>query len=641
MLERCLVILLMVVSGSSFHGNITQRCFQDTIRFLEDLNKDEPSPYAVLMYDAFGKMGSDFTGGNMNRLGSLSECLSADAGDFKGQYCQVVLKQGKMEYIVGLCVPSTCKDGEVEVLVIIDIFQYKGTSLIAPVPSVLLPNDTQGIYKAQCLENMATPDASAIVCLLICLILAALPLSATLYVAVLKWKSPKSEDSSPAPHGDFDENHYGTFQLNNVHLRLANSCSHEDESSKASDITNQERRSQGVREKSFFDHFMATISLQNTAAAVLSAQTTGRSYSTLNGIRVLSLLWIISGHTIQIWSMINLDNSNRWKNSVTRNPLNILTIGGPAYLAVDTFLLIGGLLSVQSLLTLIKNSKGKGIFWIVVKYVLNRYKRIQPLHLYTVCLCVGLLPVMQKGSFWNFAEMQTENCKRRWWTNLLLINNFFESSEICIPWSWYLAVDMQLYILTPVLLFVFQRSHAAYFDYYYVMPHARCAPYVVGILLGVFMKEKKEHLLRTERQAAAGWVSTFILLALLIAVPYFLNDVPSYPSASHSIYQGLHRALWAAAVAWIVLACEEGYGGFVQSFLSLCFWRPLSNISFACYMVHPLIIIGYSMIQETGLQYTAWNLLYLFIGHSFLTVMSAFLLTLLVEKPFLYLKSCT
>ncbi|KAG2465870.1 OACYL protein, partial [Polypterus senegalus] len=385
MLERCLVILLMVVSGSSFHGNITQRCFQDTIRFLEDLNKDEPSPYAVLMYDAFGKMGSDFTGGNMNRLGSLSECLSADAGDFKGQYCQVVLKQGKMEYIVGLCVPSTCKDGEVEVLVIIDIFQYKGTSLIAPVPSVLLPNDTQGIYKAQCLENMATPDASAIVCLLICLILAALPLSATLYVAVLKWKSPKSEDSSPAPHGDFDENHYGTFQLNNVHLRLANSCSHEDESSKASDITNQERRSQGVREKSFFDHFMATISLQNTAAAVLSAQTTGRSYSTLNGIRVLSLLWIISGHTIQIWSMINLDNSNRWKNSVTRNPLNILTIGGPAYLAVDTFLLIG--------------------------------------------------------------------------------------------------------------------SHAAYFDYYYVMPHARCAPYVVGILLGVFMKEKKEHLLRTETPA--------------------------------------------------------------------------------------------------------------------------------------------
>uniref|UniRef100_A0A8C4X4Q0 O-acyltransferase like n=1 Tax=Erpetoichthys calabaricus TaxID=27687 RepID=A0A8C4X4Q0_ERPCA len=424
------------------------------------------------VYDAFGKMGSDFTGGNMNRLGSLSECLSADAGDFKGQYCQVILKQGKMEYIVGLCVPSTCKESEVEVLVIIG-------------------------------------------------------------------------------------------------------------------------------EKGFLDHFIATISLQNTAPAVLSAQTTGGSYSTLNGIRVLSLLWIISGHTIQIWSMINLDNSNRWKNSVTRNPLNILTIGGPAYLAVDTFLLIG----------------------------------IQPLHLYTVCLCVGLLPVMPKGSFWIFAEMQTENCKRRWWTNLLLINNFFESSEIggFLPDTpWFLdrpGLSVSLQWISklaavwvdgrrPDSSLVFEprsvspsfRAHAAYFDYYYVMPNARCAPYVVGILLGVFMKEKKEHLLRTERQAAAGWVSTFILLALLIAVPYFLNDVPNYPSASHSVYQGLHRALWAAAVAWIVLACEEGYGGFVQSFLSLHFWRPLSNISFACYMVHPLIIIGYSMMQETGLQYTAWNL---------------------------------
>lgn len=45
------------------------------------------------MYDAFGKMGSDVEGGNVNRPGSLRECLSVEGPDFRGQYCQVFLKQ--------------------------------------------------------------------------------------------------------------------------------------------------------------------------------------------------------------------------------------------------------------------------------------------------------------------------------------------------------------------------------------------------------------------------------------------------------------------------------------------------------------------------------------------------------------------
>lgn len=45
------------------------------------------------MYDAFGKMGSDVEGGNVNQVGSLQECLSVKGPGFGGQYCQVFLKQ--------------------------------------------------------------------------------------------------------------------------------------------------------------------------------------------------------------------------------------------------------------------------------------------------------------------------------------------------------------------------------------------------------------------------------------------------------------------------------------------------------------------------------------------------------------------
>lgn len=45
------------------------------------------------MYDAFGKIGSDVEGGNVNRPGSQRECLSVEGPQFRGQYCQVFLKQ--------------------------------------------------------------------------------------------------------------------------------------------------------------------------------------------------------------------------------------------------------------------------------------------------------------------------------------------------------------------------------------------------------------------------------------------------------------------------------------------------------------------------------------------------------------------
>ena len=46
------------------------------------------------------------------------------------------------------------------------------------------------------------------------------------------------------------------------------------------------------------------------------------------------------------------------------------------------------------------------------------------------------------------------NCRENSWYNLLYINNFQSQPELCLPVTWYLANDMQFFIITPPIVFI-------------------------------------------------------------------------------------------------------------------------------------------------------------------------------------------
>lgn len=105
--------------------------------------------------------------------------------------------------------------------------------------------------------------------------------------------------------------------------------------------------------------------------------------------------------------------------------------------------------------------------------------RIQPLHLFVMCLTIGLISVVHWGPYW-FPFMDTMmDCKTYWWANLLLISNLLPVHEIvssknnlmaqvvfyiiheafisqCIPWTWYLSLDFQCYATTPLLVYFYR-----------------------------------------------------------------------------------------------------------------------------------------------------------------------------------------
>nr|XP_021324686.1 O-acyltransferase like protein [Danio rerio] len=662
-------LMYLFVSNGACARNVSLKCVDDTMGFLMELQKETPSKFAVIMYDAFGKIGSDVEGGNVNRPGSLRECLSVEGPGFRGQYCQVFLKQDKVEYFVGVCVPDSCTDSEVQTLVIHEAFQKQQMSLLPSVPSILIPDSTLGIFMTQCHSDSPNIDLSAIVCLSVCCALLALPLIASIFVALIKRKQMREVAPVVGLAQTSNSKQYGTV-LTNGSANQNKECSPDLDTTQTK-TQNAESKQQSLSKTVV--SWLQGFSVQNCSQGLLDTEGSGRSYSSLNGIRILSLFWIISGHTVHFSAWSHLDNEKRWKEMVENNPLYVLTFSGPVYLAVDSFLVLGGLLSAKSLLGTIRRSDNTLSVGLVVNYLFKRFKRIQPLHLFIVCLVISLFSVVPRGVFWFFAEDQVLSCKKYWWSNLLLINNLLTITDICAPWTWYLSIDFQFYATTPLLIFLYRMNKCAlvvvsvvllmlssvtgalitsflhlpvhqpttlayesYFQYYYNKPYTRYGPYLLGVLAGIYMTTKKEALIKHQWQAVIGWLCSLSVMALLVGLAYVLRDVPPHLSIPHAIYQGIHRSLWALALIWIILACEEGYGGFVDTFLSLSLWAPLSNISFACYLIHPIIIILYNGKQEITMHYTDFNFFYLFLGHLVLSIFIGYVLTVLIEKTYLF-----
>ncbi|KAJ8304385.1 hypothetical protein KUTeg_017968 [Tegillarca granosa] len=216
--------------------------------------------------------------------------------------------------------------------------------------------------------------------------------------------------------------------------------------------------------------------------------------------------------------------------------------------------------------------------------------RLTPVYMLVLFVYVTTFPYWGDGPFYPQKTLEPDQCKETWWTNLLYINNFVPTDKICFGWSWYLANDMQFYVISP-LLFIPLSDQNAYMATYYFKPWCRMGPYIVGILAGYLLYKTKCKLRINKYVNIALWLLTTATgLAILYGLYDALRGNSPLTLEVSAFYNATHRSAWGFCVCWVIVSCATGHGGYINTLLSWRAFIPLSRLTYCAYLVHPIII---------------------------------------------------
>ncbi|XP_075235052.1 LOW QUALITY PROTEIN: nose resistant to fluoxetine protein 6-like [Lycorma delicatula] len=358
--------------------------------------------------------------------------------------------------------------------------------------------------------------------------------------------------------------------------------------------------------KSSLRMIIKLFSAFNNGKKIIKTKNPEQPLTVLNGIRFLSGLWIMLSHHYLFTSFYL-----RLYGAIILNGI----------LAVDNFIMLNGVLLSYYFIQHQKH----GTRFSLLKFYLYRFIRVLPPYIASILAAITIFPrYTGDGPLWKYYIYREKNiCLSNWWKNLLFVHNYVTADQQCIPSTWYLSVDMQLYVISPILLFaivkwkgfvkymiptliviailittlnsyineipagsVIARDYRTHLKHSteYVTTHTKFSQWLVGIGLGFVLQNVEKDI---KVKLFIGWFFSIIgSTAVLFGISYYHQDDIPYNSISSSLYTGLSSFIWAISLGWVIFNCEIGRGGPVHTFLSWRLFQPLAKLTFIMYLTH-------------------------------------------------------
>lgn len=94
----------------------------------------------------------------------------------------------------------------------------------------------------------------------------------------------------------------------------------------------------------------------------------------------------------------------------------------------------------------------------VITHSLKRLAKLEFFYAINLSAIVYIFRDFGDGPTWYFFDKLMGPCDKGIWQNLAfvsnLVNNFGSKADMCLPWTWFLAVYIQLSLLTPLLVYL-------------------------------------------------------------------------------------------------------------------------------------------------------------------------------------------
>lgn len=191
---------------------------------------------------------------------------------------------------------------------------------------------------------------------------------------------------------------------------------------------------------------LLSFSLYTNGRNLFSTRQSVGCIDAINGIRVLSMGWILWTHTYLIPIKETFSFARDFMFAVEELLFQLILNG---WVLVDSFFLVGAILATLSQLHSLERTKGQINF---LRIIFNRFFRLSPSVWMTIMLAF-LIPSLASGPLWNeYFEVQLKKCYGFWWATVGFFNNWFHESNLCLLHTWYLSADMQLFILALIFI---------------------------------------------------------------------------------------------------------------------------------------------------------------------------------------------
>ncbi|XP_037037934.1 nose resistant to fluoxetine protein 6-like [Bradysia coprophila] len=409
---------------------------------------------------------------------------------------------------------------------------------------------------------------------------------------------------------------------------------------------------------------LAAFSLYTNGAKLFAMKETSSPnvINCLNGLRTLSIFWIIFGHRFDDRDYVPVfnDSSTYYKKYIY---LIFTNYDKP----VDTFFVMGGLLVTSSLLNSLDRKNVN-----IPRMYLHRYLRYTPSLALIILFHVSFTKFLGAGPFFN---AYTENCEKYWWSALLHLTVYTNPLYPCYDVSWYLSVDFQLFLISPIIIYpiwkwgrkafwilpvivllvqgcIFTTTYTkginvyffqmttlegifAWLEKFYFPTHLRLGSWVIGIMLGFVLHHEKGNKLKISKFVSATlWViSIAVLLTILLCHYPFIQLDDNRSILANAFYNACYRIGWSYSVAWIIYACHNGSGGVIRWFLSWKEWQPLGKLGLNIYLVHRLYQIITVINQQQPIVWDFFTQTQKFFGDVVVSTILATILYLIIENP--------